>query len=150
MNSLIPNHLMLAILALLLCACGGSPTDIRDIEQQAFDDLRDEVRQVIEDDEREAAVLGVVADLEEEFKNLRQLAESRRKELRALNANYDATREEFEELLSRYDAQREQGHNRFIELRESLEVNATAEEWEKLERTNTKAMAQLASAIAAI
>ena len=135
---------------LLLAACSGGPSEIEDVEQQAFDDLREEVRLAIDDTEREAAVIDIVNQLQTEFGNLRELAESRRKRLRALNADYDATREAFAELLADFEAEREVSHSRFIELRESLETNATPEEWAMLEKTNTKAMAQLAAAIAAI
>jgi hypothetical protein len=134
----------------LLSACGGAPPTNAELESEAFDDLRSEVRDVIVDDEREAAVVAIVDQLHDEFTSMRKLAEERRSEIRALNSDYDATREQFIELVDKYAAQREVSQARFQEVRAALEASVTAEEWEQLERTNTKAMASLARLISGI
>lgn len=142
--------LLLTVSVALLGACGGTPPTTAELEQQAFDDLREEVRQTIEDVDREIAAVKVVDELQHEFTSLRKVAEERRRQLRALNADYDATREQFTGLLAKFATQREASHRRFQEVRAELEASVTAEEWADLERTNTRAMASLARLIAAI
>ena len=134
----------------LLAACGGTPPTTEELEKQAFDDLRDEVRQVIEDTGRETAVVGIVDELQVAFTELREIAETRRERIRALNADYDATREQFLQLTDDFAVERNASHQRFQEVQAALRVSVTAEEWDSLERTNTRAMASLAKLIAAI
>ena len=59
------------IVVATLAACGGSPTADEGVEKQAFDDLREEVRTVIEDPERESVVVALVDSMEEQFAVLR-------------------------------------------------------------------------------
>lgn len=134
----------------LIAGCGGTPPDADEVERQAFDDLREEVRLTIDDADREGAVLTIVDQLQVDFVNVRRLAEQRRESLRALNSNYDATREQFEELLDDFSRQREAGHARFREARKAFREATTTEEWARLEKASTKAMATLASRIGSI
>ncbi len=140
---------LICVLA-LMAACGGTPPTNAEVEKQAFDDLREEVRETIADGDREASVIAVVDQLQDEFTSLRRLAEERRAKLRALNANYDATRDQFAALGAEFNAQREVSHKRFQDVQEKLRASVTPEEWAELERTNTKAMSTLAKLIAAI
>ena len=143
---------MRAILFLLflIAGCGGTPPDADEVERQAFDDLREEIRLTIDDADREGAVLTIVDQLQVDFVNVRRLAEQRRESLRALNSNYDATREQFEEMLAEFGQQREEGHARFQESRKAFRDATTPEEWARLEKASTKAMATLASRIGSI
>lgn len=134
----------------LIAGCGGTPPDADEVERQAFDDLREEVRLTIDDADREGAVLTIVDQLQVDFVNVRRLAEQRRESLRAVNSNYDATREQFEELLAEFGQQREEGHARFQESRKAFRGATTPEEWARLEKASTKAMATLASRIGSI
>lgn len=140
----------LSCVLFLIAACGGTPPTTAELENQAFEDLREEVRQTIEDSNRQAAVVAVIDQLHDEFTSLRRLAEERRARIRELNADYDATREQFAAMVNEFNAQREAKHKRFQNVQDSLRSSVTPEEWADLEKTNTKAMASLARLIAAI
>ncbi len=138
------------IVVATLAACSGSPTADEDIEKQAFDDLREEVRTVVEDPEREAVVVALVDSMEEQFAVLRDSAATRRQVLQDLNADYDATREQFVEFLGIHNAELRRGQQAFLESHRELVEATTAEEWAALEKTDTKSMKRLADAMAAI
>ena len=80
--------LLLLLPALLLAACAGKETVApADAEQQAFDDLRAAVSEVIEDPAQQARLLNMVDEGHAEFTKLRTAVEVRRTELRTLNAD---------------------------------------------------------------
>jgi hypothetical protein len=138
------------LIVMLIGGCGGNSQTPEDIEKQAFDDMRAEVREIIEDPQREEAVVKLVDRLQEEYSTLRETAETRRKALRALNADYDATREQFVEYLDRYNADLVRSHKAFRDSHRGLVEATTAEEWSELAKSNTKSMGQLAKSLSAI
>jgi hypothetical protein len=138
------------LIVLLIGGCGGNPQTPEDIEKQAFDDMRAEVREIIENPQREEAVVKLVDRLQEEYSTLRETAETRRKALRALNADYDATREQFVDYLDRYNADLVRSHKAFRDSHRGLVEATTAEEWSALSKSNTKSMGQLAKSLSAI
>lgn len=134
----------------LVSACGGSPATPQEIERQAFDDMRTEVRGIVEDIEREATLVGLVDQLETDYSNLRSLAEARRLKLRALNADYDTTREEFAKFLDEFNGQLERDHKKFRESRRAFIDATTPEELSAIGKSNTKSMARLANSLMSI
>ena len=141
---------MLGASAILFSACSNNPKSPEDIEAQAFDDMRNEVRENIDDPGREADVLAIVDQLQIELKELRETAEQRRQELYELNADYDTTREQFAELLRQYDAELEERHSNFLKTRLEFISATTSDEWSAMVKSNTKAMAALAQSLASI
>ena len=133
-----------------ILGCSGSPETAEDIEKQAFDDMRAEVREIIDDPRREESVVALVDRLQEEYSTLRETAATRRKALRTLNADYDATREQFVEFLDKYNAELERSHKAFRDSYRELVEATTADEWSELAKSNTKSMGQLAKSMSAI
>ena len=138
------------VAAALSIACSGSPESPEDIEKRAFDDMRAEVRAVIEDPQREEQVVTLVDKMQQEYVELKQTAEARRQALRTLNADYDATREQFDEFLDRYNAELESSHRSYRESHRALVAATKAEEWAALAKSNTKSMGQLAKSLSSI
>jgi len=138
------RFLLLLLLVLAVSGCGGKETVApEDIEAEAFDGLREKIEAVVENPERQAAVLGLVDTLQTDFTGLRESIVRRRFELRQLNANYDATREQFDDFVRKYDvdvvAARKEvsiSHRRLVEA-------ATPEEWDALKKADSKAMKKL-------
>ena len=92
--------ILATMLTFALAACGGKETlSVQNVEQQAFDDIRAEIRAVIGAPDREANAISLVDQLQQEYVVFRSLVEDRRFESRALNENYDTTREQGEKFL---------------------------------------------------
>jgi hypothetical protein len=135
----------------LLSACGGKEAiPPVDIEQQAFDDLREKVVVVITDSDRQAKVSGLVDELQVDFESFRIAVTERRLELRKLNSDYDATREQFSEYVDRYNKQIMSSRDKVTESRLALIRATTPEEWDQLQNLETKIMKKLVESIHAI
>jgi hypothetical protein len=134
----------------VLVGCSGSPTAMEDVEKQAFDDMRSGVRGIIDDPEREAAVVALVDDMEAQYVEMRETAQRRRAALQELNADYDATREQFAEYLDTHNADLKRTQQEFLAGHRRLINATTAEEWSALEKSNTKSMQRLAESLASI
>jgi len=135
---------------LLVSACSGNPTAPGDIEKQAFDEMRAEVQDIVDNSEREATLVGLVDQLEADYAELLTRTKSRRHKLRELNANYDASREEFDALLAEVGGQLEQSRRKFTESHRSLVEATTPDDWSAIEKSNTKSMAKLAQMLMSI
>ena len=144
------KRLIGSLVAILIWGCGGNAEAPPDVEKQAFDDMRAEVRAIIEDPQREDLVVALVDRMQSEYQNLRDTAEARRKALRELNADYDATREQFAEYLDKYNAELVTRHKAFRESHRALIESTTAEEWSALAKSNTKSMGKLAESFSSI
>ena len=138
----------LAAFGFFLAACGGKePVSSRDIEQSAFGDLKAEIREVIEEADREADILALVEQLEHEFTAFRQLVAVRRAESRALNANYDASREEFDTFLNTNREHMRAARERVSYAYMVLITATTPDEWESIIKTNSKAIGKLSHSL---
>lgn len=146
-----PNSWIALFVVLAIAGCGGkeavSPSDI---EQQAFDDLREKVGQVIEDPERRAVVNAEVDKLQTSYTAFRLAVTARRTEVRALNADYNATREQFHEYVERYNNQILTDHGVLLKSHQALISATTPEEWDELQKADSKMMKKLISSLQAI
>jgi hypothetical protein len=89
--------ILITIIAIFTAGCAGkSPIDK---EVGAFDNLRTNVQDVVADPERAEQSLALVDELQREFDDIKELRFERKKQIKALNADYDASRAEFETLL---------------------------------------------------
>lgn len=57
---------------------------------------------------------------------------------RKLNADYDSTRPAFDQLFSDYNAKRVQARSEALDLHFELDSLATADEWDKIGKAETK------------
>ena len=136
------------ILTLALVACGGKETlSVQNVEQQAFDDIRAEIRAVIGAPDREANAITLVDQLQQEYVVFRSLVEVRRFEFRALNANYDTTREQFEKFLSANREQLQAARERTSGAHRELMAVMTRDEWEAVKKINSDAVNSLAQSL---
>ena len=133
--------LMIVALACAMSACAGRK-DVApiDVERQAFDDLRTEIREIIDDPAREAQAISLTDELIADFYRLREKVSERRRRLRDLNRNYDATREEFEAFFDEVEADIQANRKQVIETERALLAAMTPEERALLGKAQTKAM----------
>jgi len=121
--------------------CAGkdkpSPTDLED---QAFADLKAEIREVISDANRAEQAIAITEELETYFDALQVHLAERSAKVQALNADYDAPKEDFIKLINgiQMDVERNQRH--VSELRRKLVEVTTAEEWADIEKLRNETM----------
>ena len=126
--------------ALIFVACAEVEVAPADIEKQAFQDLRADIREVIDDPAREAEAIRLVGVLEQDLADLRARVTARKRRAKELNANYDTPRDEFEAFLTGIEAE-VRDHKRLVsETHRALLANVTAEERSAIAKTHTKAM----------
>ena len=141
----------LAAIMLMSSGCGGgsslSQPDLVDI---AFDDLRSQVEQVIEDAERERVAVELVSRLERDYEALYDRVAERRTRVRALNADYDAPREAFVALTDQLEAEIRTARRTAGATHRELVAAMTSEEWAAVAKANTRAMKAAVDALQAI
>jgi DNA repair exonuclease SbcCD ATPase subunit len=121
------------------CA-GNSDVDLADAEKQAFEDLRSEIRNVIDDVERETKAIEIVDKIAVQFESLRANREERRAQFKKLNTSYDTTRAEFDEFTEESNANIHRNHNQLLEYRQALMSVTTPDEWDPILDVRTKAV----------
>ncbi len=96
--------LLFTVIVSAIAGCAGkddvSPVDV---EKQAFEDLRSEIREVIDNPAREGEAIALVDALSEDLSALRDKISERRQRVRELNADYDTTRADFESFFDQVD-----------------------------------------------
>jgi hypothetical protein len=138
---------LLAIAGSSLMACGGKNVAPEEIEKQAFEDLRAQVRDIVDDATHEAEILVLIEQLQADFDTLRSAVVTRRADLRALNADYDATRKQFADLIERHGERVKLDHAQFMRSRQAFVSATTPDEWSAMGKANTKSMATLARSL---
>jgi len=142
---------MLIGLAFFIAGCGGkdalAPVDV---EAQAWEDLRSEVRETIADPTREAEVIGLVDSLAENVKDFREVISKRHQRVRKMNSDYDTTRAEFEVFLEHINAEIQASQQRVSRTHQAFLAATTPEEWSQISKVRTKAMVATIGTIQAI
>jgi len=138
------RHLVVisSLLAMLFTGCtGNGDVSLVDVEKQAFDDLRSEIRIAIDDPERETRAIALVDELAEELESLRRKKAERQEQGRKLNANYDTTRAEFDAFTNASNVDIRRNQQRILEKRKAFIEITTPEEWNQLFDARTEAIA---------
>lgn len=132
--------LLIALVSVITACAGKGDVSAIEVEQQAFDDLRFEIREVIDDPWREMEVLSLTDELIAALDQLRDQISERRRHVVALHKNYDTTREEFEAFFEEIEADIQANRMELIETQRALLALLTPEERASLEKVGTKAM----------
>jgi len=139
------NHLRFAVLvAAAACVFTGcaSKDDVSpmEVETQAFEDLRSEIREVIDDPAREKEAIAMLDALTDDLETLRVSVSERRRRFRELNANYDATRAEFEAFFDQAVQQIQSNKRQVSEKNRGLFAIITPDERSAISKVHSKAM----------
>ena len=128
-----------AFLAGAGCAGKEKPSPA-DLQVQAFEDLRSEIRDVVSDAGRVEQAIAITDELESSFDHMRiQLAE-RSAKIQELNADYDAPKEDYIELYKRIQKDIERNQSKISNLHRELVEVTTAEEWDGLKKLRNATM----------
>ena len=131
--------LLIALVSGITACAGKGDVSSIEVEQQAFDDLRFEIREVVDDPWREMEALALTDELIEALDQLREQLTERRRHVVALNKNYDTTREEFDAFFEEIEADIQANRMELIETQRALLALLTPEERASLEKVGTKA-----------
>ena len=137
--------------AFLVSACAGKD-DVApvDVEKQAFEDLREQIRDTIENPAREAEAIKLVTALESDLEALRESVAERKSRARKLNANYDTPREDFEAFFEKQTEEIKANRERVSRTRQALLATVTSEEYDAIEKARTNAMSAAIASIQSI
>ena len=131
--------LSIAVVSLVV-ACAKDDIAPVDVEKQAFEDLRDDIRNAVTNPAREAEAIRLVGVLEQDLADLRASVTARKKRAKELNADYDTPRADFEAFLSGVESEVRDNRRRVSETHTAFLANVTAEERSAIEKNHTKAM----------
>lgn len=130
-----------AIIACVPVGCAGKSDVSRvDIQKQAFDDLRSEIRAVIGDPDRESEAIELLDSLEGELTALHDKLLARQTRARQLNANYDTTRAEFDAFFEQANVEIRLHRQRAGDNHRAILELTTPEEWSQISAARTRAM----------
>ena len=135
----------------MFAGCGGKDAVAPvDVEKQAWEDLRSEVRETVSDPARQAEVIHLVDVLAEDVKVFREVMTKRHERVRAMNADYDTTRAAFEAFLKKIDTEIQASQQRVSKTHRAFLAATTPEEWSQISKVRSKAMAATINTIQAI
>lgn len=142
------SHSQTRLIGVLLCisvaslfvACAKDDVAPVNVEKQAFEDLRADIREAITDPAREAEAIRLVSILEQELADLRANVTARKNRVQELNANYDTSRAEFESFLAGVEAEVLNNKQRVSKTHRAFLANVTSDEQAAIAKTHTKAM----------
>jgi len=129
------------MIAIMVAACAGKDavTPV-DVEAQAFEDLRSEIRNVVADSSREAEAIRLVDVLQKDIERLRNSIAARTSRLRELNADYDTPRADFEDFLASIESEVRENRQHVTEAHQALLAVTTSEERSQIDKYRTKAI----------
>jgi chromosome segregation ATPase len=143
--------MLFAVVACAVAGCVGKDAVAPiEVEKQAFEDLRTEIRGAIDDPAREAEAIAVLDALVDDLASLRERIAERRQRTRQLNADYDALRADFEALFDQTDGEIRSSQQRVTEKHRALLAITTPEEWSAIAKARTRAMSAAGKSIKAI
>jgi chromosome segregation ATPase len=121
------------------CAGKDKPSPA-DLEAQAFEDLRTEIRDVVSDAGRVEQAIAITEELENSFDRLRTHLAERSAKIQELNADYDAPKEDYINLYKRIQKDIERNQSKISNLHRELVEVTTAEEWVSLKKLRNATM----------
>jgi hypothetical protein len=142
-----------ALFTLLVCAatlavpgCARTKATREQTIGRYAQELREAVSTGVPEERRRSQMLAIVDQLEALHLRFNQETVDFIESYRKLNADYDSTRPAFERLFSDYTAKRVQARNEALDLHFKLASLATADEWDKFGKAETKLYEKVSAA----
>jgi len=145
------SAMLFTAIACAIAGCGGKDAVAPiEVKKQAFEDLRSEIREVIDDPAREAEAITLVYALAEDINTLRERISERRRRVKQLNADYDTPRADFEAFFDQVDMEIQSNKRQVSERQRELFAITTPDERSAISKAHTKAMDAAIKSIQAI
>lgn len=140
--------LLLTVIVTTLAGCGGKDAIAPvDVQAQAFEDLRTEIRAAIDDPVRAEEAIRLVDALVTDFEDLGLKFAERNRYARQLHSNYDTTRDEFVEFIDQMYSELQARQQAVTKRQHALIAITSAEEWNQISDARSEA---ISAAIASI
>ena len=127
------------VIALVLGGCGNNVSPA-ETQAQAFEDLRNEIRNAVDDPTRESKAIELVDTLAANLQTLQENLSYRSKHTRELNSDYDTTRETFETFFGQVNRQIQANRKQVGKTQRALFAVLMPDERSSISRTHSKAM----------
>ncbi len=131
--------LLATILVLSGCAGKDDVTPV-DIKRQAFEDLREQIGEAIDDPARVAEAIQLTVVLEKQIGGLHDNMEERKRRVRELNANYDTPRADFEAYRDKVLGDMAENRRKVAKTYQRFLDTVTPEERDAIDKAHTKAI----------
>lgn len=131
----------MAILVLAACASRKEAPDPAAVQEQIAEYRAQEidlVRSTVLDDDRADRIIALLGKRDQLISDHVKEIVAYRKEISALNADYDTQRENFNELMSRYNDQRESAQREIVALIADMKKETTSDEWKVISKYQLK------------
>lgn len=140
-KALRPQALFFLTTILLLSGCAGKD-DVTpvDIKRQAFEDLREQIGEAIDDPARKAEAIQLTVTLEKQIGGLHDSIEERKRRVRELNANYDTPRADFEAYRDKVLGDMAENRRKVAKTYQRFLDTVTPEEHDAIDKAQTKAI----------
>ncbi len=138
---LIATLAAVTLLHLPACASRKEAPDPAAVQEQIAEYRAQEidlVRSTVLDDDRADRFITLLGKRDRLISDHVKEIVAYRKEISALNADYDAQRESFNELLSKYNNQRESAQREIVALIADMKKEITADEWKVISKYQLK------------
>ena len=130
-----------AIAALLGCVLLGACSMFNREPEDPMDDLRDQVRLTVTDEERAEAMLAVVDKLEDRLIEMANLVADTLSAERELFRDYDSERQQFEDLLGQAAKERRRLQRSLLDVHLEFKSHLNDDEWDVILPVHTQAVA---------
>ena len=134
---------IIAIVVLVLAACASrkEAPDPAAVQEQIAEYRAEEIdliRTTVLDEDRADRLVALLGERDRLISDHVNEITAYRKEMSALNANYDAERESFDELLDNYNKQRESAQRDIVALLATMKKETTVDEWKIISKYQLK------------
>jgi len=129
------------VLALAACASRKEAPDPVAVQEQIAEYRAQEidlVRSTVMDDDRADRLIALLGERDRLISDHVKEISVHRKEMAALNADYDAERESFDSRLNEYNRQRRSAQREIVALIAAMKNETTADEWKILSKYQLK------------
>jgi len=134
---------IIAIVVLVLAACASrkEAPDPAAVQEQIAEYRAEEIdliRTTVLDDDRADRLVALLGERDRLISDHVNEITAYRKEMSALNANYDAERESFDVLLDNYNKQRESAQREIVAMIAAMKKETTVDEWKVISKYQLK------------
>ena len=134
---------IIAIVALVLAACASrkDAPDPAAVQEQVAEYRAAEIdliRSTVLDDDRAERLIALLGERDRLISDHVNEIIAYRKDMSALNANYDAERESFDVLLDNYNKQRESAQREIVAVLATMKKETTVDEWKIISKYQLK------------